>query len=95
MTEQYWTYIRDGETYDAEFADKQAASKYANDLFEEEMADAGEAGGEEEIELICFEYDDDGEMVIKEKHQGFVCYTFYQGDYAEQNVWYAGGGGVL
>jgi len=92
---QYWTYIRDGETYDAEFAHKQAALKYANDLFQEEMDDLGEAGGQEEIELICFEYDDEGEMVIKERHHDLVCHALYSGDYSIHNVWHSGGGGVL
>ena len=64
MTRQYWTYIRDEEKADLEMLTKQEAQEFANEEFAQEMDDAGEHSGTEEIELICFEYDEEGDYFM-------------------------------
>lgn len=92
----YWTYERDGEIFDAEFETQEKAQQYADDIFGEQCDDDGERGScSEDITLIEFDYDDDGERVEKQRIPSAVEYEYYHGDFAEHSVWHKGGGGVL
>lgn len=93
----FWTYIRDEEIFDADFNSKQEASDYAQTRYNEERSDADDFkdSSEEEIELIRYHYDDDGERVIVERAKDTLEYEYYHGDMAEHGTWHSGGGGVL
>ena len=87
MTDQsFWTYKRDGELQDLEKATQAEAQKAADDAFEEECGDRDLRNGDivdDEITLVRFHYDDEGEQVIDEELPGTVEYEHYHGDYAE------------
>ena len=94
----YWTYERDEEIYDAEFDSANQALLSANETFAEECEDNGIEHNEtrdEEIYLIYFKYDDDGERVIDERMKQTISHTGYHGDMKEHGVWHSGAGGVL
>ena len=86
MTEQYWTFERDGEIFDADFETQAEAQTWADDAFAEECQDDSPSNGQSfdaEITLLRFHYDDDGERVIDERIDGMVEYEHYHGDHAE------------
>lgn len=98
MSEYFWTFERDGEIYDAEYETQELAQADADEAFAEECQEDSPRNGEtfsDEITLIRFHYDDDGEQVIDERIPGSVDYEHYHGDLAEHGTWYRGGGGVL
>lgn len=93
-TEIFWTYIVDGEVYDVDFNTQAEAQASADEGFAEQCQEDSPRNGEsfsEEIELIRYSYDDDGERVIHERIDGSVDYEHYHGDYAEHNTHYRGG----
>lgn len=85
--EFYWSYIRDGELYDAEYETKDEAIQEANDKFCQECYDR-ELGGviEEPIVLIQFCYTNGGNMSVLKQIDSYVFYEDYHGDYAEHNI---------
>lgn len=86
MSEYFWTFERDGEIYDAEYATKQEAQNDADEAYAEECQEESPRNGEtfeEEIYLIYFTYDDDGERVIDQREKSCVSYEHYHGDRAE------------
>lgn len=95
----YWTFERDGEIFDAEFDSEKEAQYWADEAFTEECEDEGGWDNGDtasaDIELIEFTYDDDGEMVIKQRVSSSVDFEYYHGDLAEHGTWHKGGGGVL
>ena len=94
----YWTFERDGEIFDADFNSMKEALSWADDAFAEQCQEEGPANGEEfeeDIVLIEYTYDDDGERVEKRRVPGVVSYEHYHGDLAEHGTWNSGGGGVL
>lgn len=83
---EYWTFERDGEIYDADFETRDAAQADADETFAEQCCEDSPRNGEtfeEDITLIRFKYDDDGERVILERIDTTVEYEHYHGDYAE------------
>ena len=86
MIDYYWTFERDGEIYDAEWETQELAQNSADEAFAEQCQEESPSNGEEfseEITLIRFHYDDDGERVIDERIPGSVDYEHYHGDRAE------------
>lgn len=95
----YWTYVDDnGEMYEGEFDSKEDAQEHADIAFGDRMAEEDMKSGEtavEDITLVHFKYDDDGDMVEIEREYSTVEYECYHGDMAEHGTWHSGGGGVL
>ena len=95
----YWTYVSDtGEMYEGEFDSKEDAQEHADISFSERMAGEDMKNGEtavEDITLVHFKYDDDGDMVEIEREDSTVVHEHYHGDMAEHGTWHSGGGGVL
>lgn len=88
LENDYWTFEGDdGEIFDGEFDSQAKAQEYADDRFADKCCDDGEMrNGEtasEDIVLIHFKYDDEGEMVEIERVDSTVEYEHYHGDYAE------------
>lgn len=86
MSEQYWTFERDGEIYDAEWETQALAQAEADEAFSEQCQEESPRNGEtfsEEIFLLQFHYEDDGERVIDQRIKGSVDYEHYHGDRAE------------
>ncbi len=94
---EFWTYIRDGETYDADFDTKDKASEHAQIKYNEERSDSDDFkdSTDEDIELIRYRYDDDGERVILETVADSIAYEYERSDLEEHGTWHSGGGGVL
>jgi len=84
----FWTYQIDGkEIYDAEFKSRQDALQTAQDNYFESF-ESGERGDHSEpVDLIRFEYDDKGEMIILDRIKDVVEYEYYQGDKKEHGTW--------
>ena len=98
MAESHWTFERDGEIFDADFESMKAAMQWADDAFAEQCQEDSPANGEsfeEDIFLIEFTYDDDGERAEIQRIPAVVSYEHYHGDMAEHGTWHSGGGGVL
>ncbi len=100
LENDYWTYEdKDGEVFDGEFESRQAAHEYAEQKLADRCCDDGDMRNgetrEEEIVLIHFKYDDEGEMIKLEREDDTIEYEHYHGDLAEHGVWHSGGGGVL
>ena len=89
MTDQsFWTYKYDGELQDHECATQADAQAKADAWFDDYVADTHEGlrNGDvvdDEITLVRFHYDDEGEQVIDEELPGTVEYEHYHGDHAE------------
>lgn len=89
MTDKsFWTYEHDGELQDLECETQAAAQNAADEWFADYVNDTHDdlRNGDtldDEIELVRFHYDDDGEQVIDERIPGTVEYEHYHGDYAE------------
>lgn len=84
--EYFWTFERDGEKYDAEFKSQAEAQESADDAFAEQCAEDSPRNGDtfdEEIFLIRFYIDDDGETHEVERIKSAVEYEHYHGDLAE------------
>lgn len=84
--DKYWTFERDGEIGDFEFDTEKEAQYWADEVFAEEcQEDSPENGDEfsEDITLIEFSFDDDGDRVVHQKIEGSVDYTHYHGDLKE------------
>lgn len=88
----FWTYIQDGEIYDADFATSDEALENANERFEEKIQDQNEglrngAIFDDEIELIRYFYNEDGEREIVARNPSIVSYEHYHGDLKEHGTW--------
>ena len=84
----YWTYVYDGEPDDSDYGSKNAAQHAADEWWEEYCADNNEGmqNGEtyeQEIELIAYRYDDDGERNLFTTIKATVVYEHYHGDLKE------------
>jgi hypothetical protein len=92
MTTQtlYYTFERDGEIFDAEFNTSKEAQAWADDAFEQQCCDEGDfRNGDtasEEIEIIQFYYDDEGERIITHREESTVDFECYHGDFEEHNT---------
>lgn len=100
LENDYWTYEdEDGEVFDGEFESRAKAYEYAEEKLAERCCDDGEMRNgdtrSEDIVLIHFKYDDDGEMIELEREDDTIEYEHYHGDLEEHGVWHSGGGGVL
>jgi len=85
-----WTYIYDGEICDDDYSCKNAAQKAADDHHQEHIQDIEDMrNGEvfsDDIELIAYTYDDDGERNIFTTVKSTVEYEHYHGDLAEHGT---------
>ena len=98
MTEFYWTFIdEDGDEYDAEFLSNDQARQSAEDDFVERCVDNCTCQStKQDIELVKYVYDDNGEPVQVEKHKAVINFMFEAtSDLQEHGTWHHGGGGVL
>lgn len=100
MTQFYWEYEYDGELSDGEYGSKKAAESAADEWWAEHCNDSYEdmRNGEtfeEEIYLVGFKLNDDGDPVEVARIKSSVEYEHYHGDMAEHGIWRSGGGGVL
>jgi hypothetical protein len=94
----YWTFERNENVFDAEFETANQALAYANQVFLEECQDEGVGNNEtrsDEIYLICYCCDDDGEIKIDQRMRQTISCTGYHGDITEHGTLYSGAGGVL
>ncbi len=87
----YWTYVYDGDIYDADFSCKNAAQKAADNWWAERCQDNDDMRNgevfEEDIELIAYTYDDDNERKLFTTVKSAVEYEHYHGDMAEHGTW--------
>lgn len=84
MERKFWTYEIDGEIMDAECESEVKAQEYADAVFFERCEDEGVRGcADEDIVLIEFSFDDDGERIIHQRKDSLVEYEYYRGDRAE------------
>lgn len=86
--EYFWTYEDwNGERFDAEFKTEAEADAHAQEKFAAECEDRDDVRNgdifDEEILLIKFHYDENGDAVDDETKPGVVEYEYYHGDYAE------------
>lgn len=94
MTEQpifYWSYIYDGDEDDSDYGSKKAAQEAADKWYAEYIQDIEDMrNGEtfsEEIELIAYTINEDGERKRFTTVKSTVEYEHYHGDMAEHGVW--------
>ena len=86
MSDIYWTFIYDGETYDAEFKSKHKAQEEADKYFAEQLSDDEMVNGEvfvEKIQIIAFKLAHDGERKVLATLDSVVEYEHYHGDAVE------------
>ena len=84
--ETYWTFERDGEIQDHEFDTEKECQCWADEAFAEQCQEESPRNGEEfseDITLIHFSIDDDGEMKEIQRIEGSVDYEHYHGDLKE------------
>lgn len=84
--EKYWTFKRDDELGDFEFDSEKEAQYWADEEFAEQCQEENPRNNEEfseDITLVEFSYDDDGERVIHQEIEGSVDYVHYHGDLKE------------
>ena len=86
----YWTFEKDGEIFDADFDSQEEAQQWADEAFCQECEECGEySNGDtesEEIVLVQYRYNDDGERDIIGRVDSTVDFEFYHGDFAEHNT---------
>lgn len=86
----FWTFSYENDIHDYECKSKPEAIKAADEWWEQECIDNFELRNgsvhAEEIELIHFYLDDDGERVIEEREKTEVEYTHYHGDLEEHGT---------
>lgn len=88
---KYWTYIKDGQIYDADLDSLEEAQDVAYEVYEQEILNSCEElkNGryfEEPIELIEFVYDDNNEKKIVQSVHSYVTFQYYHGDFVEHSV---------
>ena len=85
MTTYYWTHKTDGEIFDADFDTREEAQADADERFAEQC-DGEVAQDSQEIELIHYFYNEDGERAVWNNIKSTVDYSFYHGDLAEHGI---------
>lgn len=89
-SELIWTYERDGEIYDGEFVSSIFAIDHACEKLAERVQDDSPRNGEvfsEDIILIGFVWNDDGERNIHVHLPATAEYEHYHGDLKEHGTW--------
>ena len=85
MTQYYWTYKIDGEILDADFDTREEAQADADEGLAQQCE--GEvAQDSQEIELIHYFYNEDGERAVWNNIKSTAEYEAYRGDIAEHGV---------
>lgn len=90
---EFWTYEVDGDLYDAEYPSSGAACVAAEAKFCDQCSEGEEADqdAEQEVFLVRFSVDDDGNVRELARQKTFVEYEAYRGDMAEHGTWHRGG----
>ena len=87
MPDTYWTYKHNGEIEDMEASDGNEAYNVADNEFQTECENNGEADGEErDIEIIGFHYDDEGERIVTSTKEETLIYERGYDEYEEHNT---------
>jgi len=87
----YWTFEAYGERFDHEELTREAAQAKADSWWEEQVlgSESPRNGDEfcEDIIIIEFYIDDDGDQVDVNRYPGVAHYEHYHGDRAEHGTW--------
>lgn len=84
--DKFWTFERDSELQDYEFDTQEEAQYWADEAFAEQCQEESPANNEEfseEITLVEFSFDDNGERVTHQEIESCVEYVHYHGDRKE------------